>query len=235
MIDDFDGGELKNIEITLPETLQVPIFPLNNAVFFPHTLLPLHIFEPQYRQMILEALEGDKLIGIVLLKSEVDARFGEFPDFFTIGSLGVISDFRKTEEGTYEIMLAGLTRFEILEISSSEPYQSARIKILQDPIQENIDEDFLGNRLMNQLRQLMGDDSEAMKELDLIENADFDTLINSVCSVLQVSPRHKQSLLEMESLRSRAESLIQLVKRLLADKELVISFSHLRPEDPMFN
>lgn len=226
---------MKNIEITLPETLQVPLFPLPNAVFFPHTLLPLHIFEPQYRQMIIEAIEGDRLIGIVLLKSELDSRTGEFKDFFSIGSLGFISEFKKTDEGEYEIMLAGLTRFEILEIASFEPYQSAKIKILRDSSQEIYDEEHLGNSLMFQLKQLMGDDSEAMKELEIIGSADFDTLINSVCSVLQISPRHKQSLLEMESLRMRAETLIVLVQRLLADKELVISFSHLRPEDPLFN
>jgi len=226
---------VEHLEITLPEVLQVPLFPLPNAVLFPHTLLPLHIFEPQYQQMILEALEGDKLIGIVLQKTEPDSRFGDFPEFFSVGSLGFISDFSETEDGDYEIMLAGLSRFEILELSDPEPYPSAKIRILEDSDQDNLDSDMLEHRLMSQLRQLLGHDTETLKELDLIGDADFYTLINSVCSVLQISPRHKQVLLEMESLQSRAESLILLVQGLLADKRLVNSFAHLRPEDPVTN
>jgi hypothetical protein len=226
---------VKHIEITLPEILNVPLFPLPNAVFFPHTLLPLHIFEPRYRQMILESLEGDKLIGIVLLKSEIESRFGEFPNYFSIGSLGIISDYRTTDEGTYEIMLAGLSRFKILEVSDSKPYQSARIRILQDQAYNSSNQELVSAHLMSQLKELMGDESEALKELEMIGNTDFDTLINSVCSVLQIPPRHKQTLLEMGDLQSRAESLIQLVRRLLSDKRLVVSFTHLRPEDPILN
>jgi Lon protease-like protein len=226
---------LRNIEITLQETLEIPLFPLRNTVFFPNTLLPLHIFEPRYRQMVSEVMEGERLIGIVLQKAEIKPRPGEFPEFFRVGSLGLISDMKKGEEGTFDIVLTGLTRFEILEVSKIKPYRLAKVRILKDHVEDSLDQDYMGKRLLTQLNLLMGDDRESMKELELIGKADFTTLLNSVCSLLQISPKYKQALLEMSGLKDRVESTIRFVERLIVDKELVSAFSHLRPEDPVFN
>ena len=72
----------------LPAT--IPIFPLPNAVLFPNVFMPLHIFEPRYRAMVSDALAGDRIIGMVLLKPGFEADYEGRPPVYPIGCAGVI-------------------------------------------------------------------------------------------------------------------------------------------------
>ena len=79
--------------------LDLPLFPLPNVVLFPDVCLPLHIFEPRYRQMLAHALHGDRLIGMVLLKPGDAADYDGQPPVYEIGCAGLITFAERLDDG----------------------------------------------------------------------------------------------------------------------------------------
>ena len=103
----------------LPKT--IPVFPLSNFIIFPHTTVPLNIFEPRYIEMINDSMKTNKMIGLIQPKNNDDSSI---PGLHKIGCLGKITNFKDTSDGRYMIDLNGITRFEVTkEIKSSKPYR----------------------------------------------------------------------------------------------------------------
>ena len=123
--------------MTLPEI--VPVFPLPNVVLFPRMLLPLHIFEPRYRKMLADALEGDRLIGMVLVRN-VDGPLEpalpdrpDHPDVYAVGCAGRIVEHEALEGGRALIVLRGTVKFRIRrELVSDEPYRLVEAQALYE-------------------------------------------------------------------------------------------------------
>ena len=86
----------------------IPIFPLSGVIYFPKTNLPLNIFEQRYLDLVNDAIQKDKLMGMVQSKRKNE-------EVYNIGCLGRISDYQKSNDGRILINLTGLTRFEVLE------------------------------------------------------------------------------------------------------------------------
>src|SRR3954463_5340745 len=95
----------------LPPT--IPIFPLPNVVLFPNVFLPLHIFEARYRQMVDEALKGDRIIGMVLLRPGWEGDYEGRPPVYPIGCAGVITHAERLPDGRFNIVLRGMEKFQI--------------------------------------------------------------------------------------------------------------------------
>ena len=95
----------------LPPT--IPIFPLPNVVLFPNVFLPLHIFEPRYRQMVDDALNGDRIIGMVLLRPGWEGDYEGRPPVYPIGCAGVITHAERLADGRFNIVLRGMEKFRI--------------------------------------------------------------------------------------------------------------------------
>src|SRR5713226_7039685 len=115
-------------DLTVPSSFDgsVRLFPLPNLVLFPQTIEPLHIFEPRYRQMTADALATDRLIAMVLLKSGSEEEGEKLPALHSVGCLGKIVANQRLEDGRYNIVLHGFSRFRILcEIDRSKLYRSA--------------------------------------------------------------------------------------------------------------
>jgi len=103
----------------------MPLFPLPNVVLLPETRLPLHIFEPRYRAMVETAWNGDRMIGMVLLRG-----FGgddSLPPISEMGSAGEIVDLVPLDDGRYDIVLEGRFRFRVEAEEPHEPYRVARV------------------------------------------------------------------------------------------------------------
>jgi Lon protease-like protein len=94
---------------------EIPLFPLPNVALFPATLLPLHIFEPRYRAMVTDALDGERLIGIVMLRPGWEPHYEHTPDVYSIGCAGFITHAERSPDGRYNIMLRGMEKFRIVE------------------------------------------------------------------------------------------------------------------------
>ena len=91
----------------------LPFFPLPNVVLFPNVFLPLHIFEPRYREMVADALASDRMIGMVLLRPGWETDYEGRPPVYRIGCSGVITHVERLPDGRYNIVLRGLERFRI--------------------------------------------------------------------------------------------------------------------------
>jgi uncharacterized protein len=110
-----------------------PLFPLPDVVHFPHLLLPLHIFEPRYREMVADALEGERLIAMALLKPGHITTEGS-PPIHEMVCLGRITADQQTEDGRYYLVLQGLSRARIIQEEPDEQaYRIAQLELLPDP------------------------------------------------------------------------------------------------------
>ena len=90
----------------LPAT--IPLFPLPNVVLFPNVYLPLHIFEPRYRQMMDRALSGERVIGMVLLKPGYEHDYERTPPVYQVGCAGSITQFERLPDGRFNLVLKGI-------------------------------------------------------------------------------------------------------------------------------
>src|SRR5262245_15215325 len=107
------------------------LLPLPNVVLFPKVMLPLHIFEPRYRQMTGDALAGDRLIGMVLLRPGSEAGDEGKPALSPVACLGRIVAEQLLEDGRYNLLLRGLSRVRIVEeLEQQKLYRMARVELL---------------------------------------------------------------------------------------------------------
>jgi uncharacterized protein len=203
----------------------LPIFPLPNVVLFPNVFLPLHIFEPRYREMVADTLDSDRMIGMVLLKPGWEHEYEGRPRVYPIGCSGVITHVDRQADGRYNIVLRGVERFRIVEEDHSRSYRRA----LVDPVVERalVAEDrAILRRQRSKLEALVapaierqleppgvgtGEASSTADPMIPSGMADED-LVNALAQYLDLEPVEKQALLERHCLRSRAESLVELLE-----------------------
>jgi len=119
----------------LPPT--IPLFPLSNVVLFPNVFLPLHIFEPRYRAMIGDALDGDRIVGMVMLQPGYEADYEGRPPVFPIGCAGLITRAEPLGDGRYNVILRGLERFRIEREDTDRPYRVAHVSGLPEIIPDD--------------------------------------------------------------------------------------------------
>src|SRR5438093_8074032 len=109
--------------MTLPDV--IPVFPLPNVVFFPRMPLPLHIFEPRYREMVRDAARGARLIGMVLLRSEWEQDYYGRPPIFATGTVGEMVRVEELPDGRLNIVLRGLREYTIARELDRPAYREA--------------------------------------------------------------------------------------------------------------
>jgi Lon protease-like protein len=191
----------------LPRTL--PIFPLPNAVLFPNVFLPLHIFEPRYREMVAEALAGDRLIGMTLLRP--GSREGDEgrPPVYQTGCAGLITHADRLPDGRFNIVLRGLARFRITGEETGRSFRVANIEPLADVLSEAD-------------RARLSDDRHRLEALlvSVLEGGDArfpvampdEDLVNALAQYLPFEPIERQALLEKPDALARCRSLIDLLE-----------------------
>lgn len=136
----MDADSIEPVDLTTFDG-RLPLFPLPNVVHFPNVVLPLHVFEPRYRKMVKDALEGDRLIGIVLLKPGFEAEYGACPEVHEVACLGKIVEDHRLADGNYNILLLGAVRARILREVARSPYRVAEVELLEDvPFQDEEEE-----------------------------------------------------------------------------------------------
>jgi Lon protease-like protein len=117
----------------VPPFLAVPIFPLPEVTLFPHTLLPLHIFEARYRAMISDALARDRRLCMVQLRPGYEGSYAGKPDVNAIGGLGEIVNCQRLASGRYDLVLRGEARVRIVREQPTDTlYRVALAERLDD-------------------------------------------------------------------------------------------------------
>ncbi len=194
---------------------RVAVFPLPNVVLFPHASLPLHIFEPRYRRMTEEALRGDRLIALALLKPGWEEGYHGSPDVFSIACAGIIEEEARLPDGRFNIRLRGLSRVEILEFVQDSPYRVASVRVLSD-LNEEGGPEVEGERrkLLNScaslLQEMSGDPGHAFS---LDSEVPLAAVVNTLCQSLALEPAVKQQLLELGDVVMRSRTLVELLNR----------------------
>jgi hypothetical protein len=197
----------------------LPIFPLPNAVLFPNVFLPLHIFEPRYREMIADALASDRLIGMVLLRPGWERDYEGRPPVYPIGCSGVITHVERLPDGRYNIVLRGLERFRIVSEDQTKSYRRAEIEPLLERQLGADDRQVVRSArtklealLTATLRHAHGEHPETAPDLRTAGAMCDEDLVNALAQYLDFDPLERQALLEHDSLRTRAESLVELLE-----------------------
>ena len=181
----------------------LPIFPLPNLVFFPNTRLPLHVFEPRYRQMVNDALDTDKRFGIILLRPGWERDYFGAPAVHTCGTIGTIEQAVPLEDGRFNILIRGDVRFRILDEVSKVPYRTARV-VAQPETQRDSDQSYVQREWLADLaRQYLKylPDQMAVPEIEMVG---LDALTNALIMSLNLDVEEKQKLLEIDDLIARA-------------------------------
>jgi uncharacterized protein len=192
---------------TLPAT--IPIFPLQDVMLFPNISRPLHIFEPRYRAMVADALKGDRIIGMVLLRAGYEAEYEGRPPVYSIGCAGRITDVEELPDGRYAIVLRGLVKFRVISEDQSRTYRLARVEALPEVLDDEQRAALrrLRPRLTTLLAKVAAPDSEPPPPA--LPDAD---LVNGLAQYLEVDPTERQELLELKDLVSRSQALIDLLE-----------------------
>jgi Lon protease-like protein len=191
----------------------LPIFPLPNVVLFPNVFLPLHIFEPRYRQMVADALAGDRLIGMVLLRPGHDTDYEGRPPVYGTGCSGLITHAERLEDGRFDLVLRGLDKFTMLGEEDPVIGQLYRRAIIT-PIDETVppaDREPLGEA-RHQLEGLLEPLFAGTLQSRLPQNMPDDDLINALAQYLDFDPLEKLALLERLGPLARCRAMIELLE-----------------------
>ena len=212
----------------------LPLFPLPTVVLFPNVFLPLHIFEPRYREMVADSVQSDRLIGMVLLRPGWERDYEGRPPVYPTGCSGLITHVEPLADGRYNIVLRGIERFRIQQEDHSRSYRRAAVEPLAE--RELAAEDRAAIKLQrSKLEALLAPSVER----DLRRHAYVadpkiplgmpdEDLVNALAQYLDLEPLEKQALLEQQNLRRRAESLVELLemKIMIARTPGVSSVAH---------
>ena len=190
----------------------IPVFPLSNFIIFPHTTVPLNIFEPKYIEMINDSMKTNKMIGLIQPKSNDD---GSIPELHKIGCLGKITNFKDTSDGRYMVELNGIIRFEITkEIKDTKPYR----------VCETSYDDFELDLTPEKKKLKFSDLESIFKDLKLLfekkgyiinwkslEKQDLNEAINALAMASPFSIEEKQILLESKNLEARKNKISEIL------------------------
>ena len=191
----------------------IPVFPLPNVVFFPRTYLPLHIFETRYRRMVRDAAASHQMIGMVLLKEGWETDYEGTPAIFPIGAVGRMVTVQGLSDGRFNILLQGLSRFEIQEELGCEAYRQGQIKLTNFTTSEAK----LPSDVRTELVKMVGnflltrEDGVALATF-LKQPLDDEALVQNLSFTMDFTPLEKQFLLEADSLVQQARRLLDLLQ-----------------------
>ena len=190
----------------------LPLFPLPNVVLFPNVFLPLHIFEPRYRQMVATALATDRIIGMVLLRPGWEQDYEGRPPIYPIGCSGVITHAEQLRDGRYNIVLRGVERFRTLREDNSLSFRRAHVEALPEGALSAADRTEIRNCRVKLESLLAPAVERAGADSRMPSSMSDEDLINALAQYLGLEPLEKQALLERPCLRSRAASLVELLE-----------------------
>ena len=183
----------------------IPVFPLSGVIYFPKTNLPLNIFEQRYLDLVNDAYNKDKLMGMVQSKKANGA-------VYDIGCLGKISDYQKSKDGRVLVNLTGISRFKILkEVSNKKLYREFQVNY------DSFSEDINDTNSQTDSNDLMKNAKVFFKRNGLLLNwKEFEKLdptqkINTLAMIAPITNEEKQKLLETITLESKISTLNNII------------------------
>ena len=207
--------------------LPVPVFPLPNLVLFPTAVVPLRIFELRYRTMVRDALSGERVIAMGLLKPGWERDYHGSPEFYPLGCLAHFEEVEWLPDDCYSLVVRGMARVMFGRVVREYPYRSARVEVLpQEPCSED-DPLILSEKhaLLELYRRLLpggpsapaGIASGATLEPGSSgkpgSDMSYEALVSALCMLVQAEPLEKLHLLGLDSVIERGRRIRELAAR----------------------
>jgi Lon protease-like protein len=182
---------------------EIAIFPLPRVVLLPGEVLPLHVFEPRYRELVRDALDANRLIGVVEYASGHEESEGKTTPVRQIGCVGFIAEHEMLEDGRYLIWLIGLERFQIEEeLFSDTAYR--KVRVVYTPLNAMNDPVTGFQALRDELHQTLPrlvdvDDASRLLLKNQMREVSDSQLIALACQILELPSHRKRAVLEAET------------------------------------
>ena len=203
------------------------LFPLPNLVLFPHAILPLHIFEPRYRQMTEDALAGDRQVTIVQVRPIAPGTpWTEPAPIVDVGCLGKIVQHERLPDGRFHLLLLGRKRVRLIrELGGPKLYRIAEAMILED---REVEDDQVAPRqeLLELFFQVFQQTHHLDPDLSRMLNSDLPlgVLSDIIAHALDLPASVKQSLLDETKVAHRVRTLKLVLNKSLSPSELSLRF-----------
>jgi Lon protease-like protein len=199
MLDDFDLCHFSGT---------TRLFPLGGIVMFPHVVVPLHIFEPRYRQMTEHALAGDRLITIIQALSPGSKADCDQPALAAVGCLGRIIRHESLVDGRFNFLLVGKARVRIVgELECSTLYRQAEVELLEDRDDQTAP-CAIREQLISRFEKLYAAGLETEMSEVLRRNRSLGALCDILAHAVSLTPAQKQHLLDEPHVPSRCQALL---------------------------
>ncbi len=182
----------------------VPLFPLPGVFLFPRQLMPLHVFEPRYRQMIEDSLDGPGRIALGSIPEGYALDEQGNPQVSPIAGLGEITHHERVKDGRFLIWLFGLTRVRMMEVGSDRLYRKVRV----EPLIESAPPSEYAERLKAAVGRAIQE--RADESLELPESVELGMLVDVLIQQLEVPAEVMDAMfVEMDVVR-RAEMALKV-------------------------
>jgi Lon protease-like protein len=186
--------------------VRLSIFPLTGAILFPGLQLPLHIFEPRYRALVSDALARDRRIAMIQPQRPADDA-----PLYSIGCIGRIGDVEALDDGRFNLVLQGESRFRLLrEIDASTPFRQVEGELLEED--ETAVLSSIERASFEREARRFADSQGYSVDWSSVGKLDDRTLIDGVSQIAPFDAASKQALLEATDLQQRCELLVQLMQ-----------------------
>ena len=212
----------------------IPILPLRNMVLFPGVAMPVIIGRPKSMRLIKEAVHKKSLIGVVCQK-EMDTEDPVLEDLYTTGVIADIVRVLEMPDGSTTVILQGKKRFELNELTETDPYLSGKITVLEDTKPDKTDREFeaLISTSKDLTIKMLGAVAEPPRDLifSIKNNKNVLYVVNFSCSNIPSGSAEKQQLLLIGDLKERAYRLLFILNREYQLVELKASIQMKTHED----
>lgn len=194
----------------MSRTLRVPVFPLPGAILFPRSQLPLHIFEPRYREMVRDAIEG---VGRIAMIQPHRLDDDNKAPLYAVGCVGELVGVEELEDGRFNIVLLGSNRFRLVRESRVDtPYRCVEVDIEAFNDDEPPPLSLIQRAEVEREARRLGDALGLSVDWAAVGRLDDEMLVNAIAQVAPFDVGAKQALLEQPTLDGRADLLVQLMQ-----------------------
>jgi hypothetical protein len=196
--------------VHVSRTLRVPLFPLPGAILFPRAQLPLHIFEPRYREMVRDAADGAGQIAMIQPHRLDDDNQAPL---YGVGCVGEVVGVEEIDDGRFNIVLLGANRFRLVrEADVDTPYRCADVDIEAFDDSEPDPLPLLQRAEVEREARRLGEAMGLAVDWSAVARLDDEMLVNAISQVAPFDVGAKQALLEQPTLDGRADLLVQLMQ-----------------------
>jgi len=210
--EEFPAGHGLEGEIHIPE--EIPILPVRDTVVFPRTIAPLSVGKPRSVQLINDALEGNKIIGLSAIRSEVEDPTPD--DIYEYGSAAGIAKMLRAPDGTMRLIVQGLQRLRLLDYTQTEPYYKARVEVIPEIIPvEDIELEGVVRHVLSLFERVVNLAPYLPDDLLVFANSVRNPghLADIIASTLNLKLPERQELLRLNDVGKRLRRLTELLNR----------------------